>query len=110
MFHDVIMSMIAHIPVAIGIQLVCWAIGHSLGAPTKASIWIGWFAGSAVCIMREITQREYQWIEAFGNGLRQNMPPFEGLKFWEWNQHSIIETLAAIAAAALVAIVVSIWR
>lgn len=106
--EDVIAPMLAHIPIAIGIQLICWAIGHALGAPARASIWIGWFAGSAVCVMREITQREYQWIEAYGDGLRRNMPGYEGMKVWEWNSHSISETLAAIAAAGVVAIAISI--
>lgn len=104
---DVIWSMLAHVPLAIGTQLPCWAIGRALGAPTKASIWMGCFAGSAVCIVREVTQREYQWIEAFGHGLRKNMPTFAGAKFWEWNSHSIVETLVAIAAAGAVAGVVS---
>ena len=101
--------MLVHIPIAIGVQCACWLIGHLLGAPTKASIWIGCFAGSAVCVMREITQREYQWIEAFGHGLRRNMAGYEGMKFWEWNQHSILETVAAIGAAMLVAIIVTRW-
>ncbi len=100
-------SMFAHVPIAIGVQLGCWAIGHRLGAPARASIWIGWFAGSAVCVMREITQREYQWIEAFGHGLRRTMPGYEGLKIWEWNSHSLSETAVAMIASALVAVAVS---
>src|SRR5262245_50727664 len=99
--------MFAHVPVAIGIQLLCWAIGHWLGAPRHASIWIGCFAGTGVCVMREITQREYQWIEAYGHGLRRNMPGYAGLEVWEWNAHSIAETVTAIAAALLVAALVS---
>jgi hypothetical protein len=102
--------MFIHVPIALGIQAVCWLIGYLLGAPTRASIWIGCFAGSAVCVMREITQREYQWIEAFGNGLRRNMPGYEGMKFWEWNHHSIVETLTAIAASALLATALTVWR
>jgi hypothetical protein len=99
--------MLAHIPIAIGIQLACWLIGRRLGAPTRAGIWIGCSAGSAVCIMREITQQEYRWIEAYGHGLRANMPGYEGLKFWDWNAHSIQETVVAIGAATIVAAVVS---
>lgn len=99
--------MFAHVPIAIGVQLVCWAIGRWLNAPTRASVWIGCFAGSAVCIMREITQREYQWIEAYGHGLRANMAGYEGLKVWEWNRHSIEETVVAIVAAMVVAAVAS---
>jgi hypothetical protein len=100
--------MFAHIPIAIGIQLACWAIGHALGAPAKASIWIGCLAASAVCIMREITQREYQWIEQFGGGHRGNMPGYAGLKVWEWNSHSISETVAAILVSLALAVIVTV--
>ena len=99
--------MFAHVPVALGIQLICWVIGYALNASNKASIWIGCFAAAAVCIMREITQREYQWIERFGGGLRANMPGYAGLEVWQWNAHSISETLTAVAASLIVAIVVS---
>lgn len=99
--------MLAHIPVALGIQLACWAIGRALGTTTRQSLWLGCFAGGAVCIMREITQREYQWIEQFGGGLRRNMPWDAGLRFWEWNSHSIGETVVAIASSVAVAAVAS---
>lgn len=99
--------MLVHIPIALGVQLACWLLGRSLGAPTRASVWIGCFAGSAVCVMREITQHEYRWIEASGHGLRANMPGYEGLKFWDWNAHSLQETVMAIGASAVVAAVVS---
>ncbi len=99
--------MLVHILIALAVQLICWAIGRALGASTRAGLWIGCFAGSAVCVMREITQREYQWIEAFGHGLRRNMPGYEGLKVWEWNAHSISETIVAIVAAVILAVIVS---
>jgi hypothetical protein len=99
-----------HIPVAIGVQLACWAIGRRLGAPTRASVWIGCFAGAAVCIMREITQREYQWIEQYGGGHRANMPGYAGLEVWQWNSHSISETIVAIAASVLLATFISCRR
>jgi hypothetical protein len=99
--------MFAHVPVALGIQLICWAIGYALALPNKGSIWIGCFAASAVCIMREITQREYQWIEQFGGGHRANMPGYAGLEVWQWNAHSISETVVAIAASLILAIIVS---
>jgi hypothetical protein len=99
--------MFAHVPVALGIQLICWAIGYALAMPSKGSIWIGCFAAAAVCIMREITQREYQWIEQFGGGHRANMPGYAGLEVWQWNAHSISETVVAIAASLILAIIVS---
>jgi hypothetical protein len=101
--------MFAHVPVAIGVQLLCWALAWRLGAPTRAALWTGCLAGSAVCVMREITQREYQWIEQFGGGRRANMPGYAGLEVWQWNAHSISETVVAIAAAVLLAAVVT-WR
>jgi hypothetical protein len=102
--------MFAHVPVALGIQLVCWLIGHALKAGNKASIWIGCFAAVAVCVMREITQHEYRWIEAFGHGRRANMPGYAGLQVWQWNAHSLSETAMAIAASLLLAIWVSRYR
>ncbi|WBO23525.1 hypothetical protein [Sphingomonas abietis] len=100
-------SALAHIPVALGVQLVCWAIGHRLGARATASIWIGCFAASAVCIMREITQREYQWIELYGHGRRANMPGYAGLEVWQWNAHSISETVVAMAVSIALAVIVT---
>lgn len=99
--------MFAHVPVALGIQLACWAICHALKVSNKGAIWIGCFAAAAVCVMREVTQREYQWIEKFGGGLRANMPGYAGLQVWEWNAHSISETVVAIAASVILAVVVS---
>jgi hypothetical protein len=102
--------MLAHVPVAIGVQLLCWVIARALGAPTRASVWTGCFAGSAVCIMREITQREYQWIEQFGAGRRANMPGYAGLEVWQWNSHSLTETAVAIAASMALAAAVTFGR
>ena len=99
--------MFAHVPVALGIQLSCWAIGRVLKVSNKGSIWIGCFAGAAVCVMREITQREYQWIEKYGGGLRANMPGYAGLEVWQWNAHSLSETIVAIAASLILAMVVT---
>ena len=64
--------MFAHVPLAIGTQLITWLLGWSLDVPAVASIWLGCFTASAVCLMREITQREHQWIERFGAGRRAN--------------------------------------
>lgn len=99
--------MFAHVPIVLGIQLICWGIGHLLGAPARASIWIGCFAGTAVCVMREITQREYQWIEQFGHGRRANMPDYAGIEMWQWNSHSVSATIVAALACVAVAVVVA---
>ena len=95
--------LVSPVPIAVGIQLICWAIGHSLGAPTRASIWIGCFASAAVCIMREITQREYQWIEKFGDGHRAKCRAAGGLAIWQWNAHSVAETAVAILSSLVLA-------
>ncbi|WP_242138389.1 MULTISPECIES: hypothetical protein [unclassified Sphingomonas] len=58
--------------------------------------------------MREITQREYQWIEQFGAGRRANMPGYAGLEIWQWNSHSISETVVAIAASLALATIVTL--
>ncbi|HEY0269621.1 MAG TPA: hypothetical protein VGC10_01360 [Sphingomonas sp.] len=101
--------MLVHIPIAIAVQLICWAIGHALAAPRRASLWIGCWAGSAVCVMREVTQAEYRWIDAYGHGLRANMPPLAGWAVWQWNRHSIDETWVAILASAAFAAALT-WR
>ena len=102
--------MFAHVPVSIGVQLACWALGRRLGASTRASLWLGCFAGAAVCIMREIPQREYQWIAQFGGGRRANMPGYAGLEIWDWNAHSLSETAMAIVASIAFAVVVTRGR
>lgn len=102
--------MFAHVPIAIGVQIICWLIGRGFGSSTHASLWIGAFAGSAVCVMREITQREYQWIEAFGHGRRANMPGYAGLDVWAWNRHSLEETAVAIFAVVILALVAQFLR
>jgi hypothetical protein len=88
-----------HVPIALGIMALTWLIG--------ANVWAAAFAGISACVMREVTQAEYQWIESHG-GLRAAMPGFEGLKFWRWNTHSKLETLYALVAAIVVAIMASI--
>jgi hypothetical protein len=102
--------MFAHVPIALGIQVATWIIGWLLGAPDVASVWMGAFAGAAVCIMREITQHEYRWIEAKGRGKRANMPGHKGLIFWHWNEHSISETLWACGASIVLAALVTAVR
>ncbi len=101
--------MFAHVPVAIAIQLVSLVIGRFLQVPTRPALWLGAYAGVIACIFREIAQHEYRWIEAYGHGLRANMPVLEGLKFWDWNRHSIEETTGAILAVVIVAVVGSRW-
>jgi hypothetical protein len=99
--------MFAHVHIAIGIQIICILIGRLFGDRSVVGAWIGCFAASAVCVMREVTQREYQWIELYGHGRRANMPDLAGLRVWEWNRHSIEETVVAIIASTLLALAIS---
>jgi apolipoprotein N-acyltransferase len=87
--------MFAHLPLACILQLLTILVATALGVTLVPAAWLGCFCAIAVCVTREITQREYQWIEKFGNGLRRNMPAFAGYRFWEWNRHSKRETIAA---------------
>lgn len=100
--------MLDHIPIALVIQLASMGIGRWLKVSPASSAWLGAFAGTAVCIAREVTQHEYRWIEEFGDGLRANMPWYEGFCFWDWNGHSIEETVVAGVASTLLATVVQV--
>lgn len=95
--------MFAHLPLAFLIQLFTFLLGRLLGVPPVPGLWLGAFCAIAVCVTREITQREYQWIEHFGGGLRRNMPRFAGYRFWEWNRHSQRETIAAALLVVAIA-------
>jgi hypothetical protein len=102
-------DMLVHFPIALVVMLAGWLLGRRLGVATAPAIWLGWFAGACSCTMREVTQHEYRWIEAVGQGRRANMPPLEGLKFWDWNGHSQVETLGALGLSALVALAIARW-
>lgn len=100
--------MFAHLPLAFLLQLATFLIARLLGVSPVPALCLGAFCAIAVCVTREITQREYQWIEHHGGGLRRNMPVFAGYRFWEWNAHSKRETIAAallvLAIAGLAAL------
>jgi hypothetical protein len=98
----------AHVPWALGLQLLGWAIARTLGASHRVGAWLGAFAAAVMAVTREVTQAEYRWIEAYGHGLRRNMPDLAGFYVWQWNAHSITETIAALAAVSIVAVAVTI--
>jgi hypothetical protein len=102
--------MFAHVPIAIGLMVLGWGLGNRLGAPRLAALWLGWFAGACACVMREITQHEYRWIEAYGGGRRAAMPVLEGLNIWDWNAHSLLETIVALGVSAVLAVFLTRWR
>lgn len=94
---------LAHIPWAVGLQLIGIGLLRLAGRITPAHVWICGLGGLAPMIAREITQAEYRYIEAHG-GRRALMPDLAGFRVWDWNRHSIEETLYAAAAVATVAI------
>ena len=90
--------MIGHILLALTIMVAVRLLSRSwIGGAAAASAW---------AIAREITQAEYRWIEAYGSGLRANMPWWGGFDVRVW-QHAdpwldwIVPTLVTIAIAVL---------
>lgn len=100
--------MFAHLPLALILQAMTLGLARALGVDLVPAVWLGAFCAIAVCVAREITQREYQWIEQFGGGLRRNMPRFAGYRFWEWNDHSKRETVAAAALVLILATAITV--
>jgi len=96
-------SVFAHVPLAIALQSATVLLARLLGVGMVQGAWLGAFCAITVCVAREITQREYQWIERHGGGLRRNMPLFAGYRFWEWNRHSKRETLGAVLLVCAIA-------
>lgn len=95
--------MFAHVPLALATQLALCGLGLAMGLPAVPGLWLGAVSAAAICVMREATQREYQWIEHHGDGHRENMPLLAGWKVWQWNRHSKAETITACLAVAAVA-------
>ena len=90
--------MIGHIILALALMGIVRLLSRSwIGGAAAASTW---------AIAREITQAEYRWIEAYGSGLRRNMPWWGGLDLRVW-QHAdpwldwIVPTVVAIALAVV---------
>ncbi|WP_173931397.1 hypothetical protein [Chelativorans sp. Marseille-P2723] len=72
---------------------------------------LGGIAAAAFFVGREITQAEYRWIEAFGDGKRENMPWWGGFDPAVWNLKSIADAaLPVIAVVILFAVVSEIQR
>lgn len=60
------MKYLQHILMALMAQIFLWVATQNW--------WIGATAASAYFISRELAQAEYRWIEAYGMGLRANLP------------------------------------
>ena len=92
--------MLAHILLALLIQF------------PVARLTRNWYSGAAAAsawaISRELTQAEYRWIEAFGQGLRANMPWWGALDPRVWQRADPwLDWIVPVATAFLVAVVLS---
>lgn len=87
--------MIEHIAIAVLIQA------------TLALLVRNWFAGAAAAcawsISREITQAEYRWIEAYGEGLRANMPWWGGFDPRVWHFDAWLDWLVPCVTVLVIA-------
>lgn len=68
-----------------------------------------WLLGGALMsffyLGRELAQAENRWIATFGEGLRENMPPWGGFDPQIWNVKSLVDFgLPALAALAVYAL------
>jgi hypothetical protein len=97
-----IMSKFVHVPWTLGILAVTLVL-HLLHVPAS---FVGATGGLLFCATREETQREYQIIETLSPPLRSGLHMLDAFKVWNWNRHSINESLVAIAAAYVAAGVV----
>lgn len=80
------------------------ALGLSLiGLPVS---FLAASAGLLFCFTREETQREYQIIETLNPPLRSGLNEWDAFKFWQWNKHSIVETVLAVAAGYAAALAI----
>ena len=88
----------------------------TLAAQTLVGLLFGrWYLGglgfAAFYLGREITQAEYRWISALGQGRRANMPWWGGFDPQIWNLKSIGDTLGpALASLALFVAVALVKR
>lgn len=98
------MSNFAHIPWTLGILAAALAL-HLLGVPPS---FIGATGGLLFCLTREETQREYQIIETLNPPVRAGLNMWDAFKVWNWNAHSIAETVIAVGVAYAAALAVHI--
>ena len=62
---------------------------------------LGWLAGSAFYLGREVSQAEYRWMAAAGKN-RTEMPWYEGFKIWKWCDKSIWLDLVIPAVVGMI--------
>jgi hypothetical protein len=96
------MSKFAHVPYTLAILGIALG-GGLLHVPAS---YVGATGGLLFCLTREETQREYQIIEKLNPPLRAGLHMLDAFKVWNWNRHSINETVIAVAAAYAAATVV----
>jgi hypothetical protein len=96
------MSMFAHVPWVVGIQLIGYALLRTFVSSDADGLWIAGVSGFFSLVVREITQAEYYREIPEVGGLRANMKWWAPFRFWRWNRHSIEETVVSGLAAAAV--------
>lgn len=84
----------SHVAIALLIQVAMFPI---------FGLWAGAVAASCVFVAREVTQAEYRWIDAFGAGLRANMPWYAALQLRAWNLKGFTDFLVPAAVVFAVA-------
>ena len=94
------LDLVEHAVAAVAIQAV-------IGLATR-NWWTGAALASGYFIGREVAQAEYRWIEAFGEGLRANLPWWGAFDARLWGQaEQVADWLGPILATLLVAAVIS---
>ena len=87
----------------------------TLAAQTLVGLLYGrWFLGglvfSAFYLGRELTQAEYRWISALGQGRRANMPWWGGFDFHVWNMKSATDALGPVLASLMLVAAVGLIK
>ncbi|GAA4005821.1 hypothetical protein [Sphingomonas humi] len=93
--------MLSHVAIALLIQL---AVTRGL----RTNWWAGAAAAACWAISREITQAEYRWIEAYGGGLRANMPWWGGFDPRVWHLDAMVDWALPTVVVAAVALLASV--
>ena len=66
--------------------------------------WLAAAAPSSFFAARELTQAEYRWIEAWGQGKRTNLPAWGAVDPRVWDRKSLLDLALPVAATALLAL------
>lgn len=96
-------SNLAHIPWAVGTQLLAVLAFRLFGIFHPATFWICGILAWASMFTRDEAKEEYTFINERFGGLRANMPDLYAMQVWKWGKHNLLETGAAGAAVIVLA-------